>query len=208
LPFSPLPHPEWFNIDVDSVQERYSLRQPYFLISNQFWVHKDHATAFVALSLIENRDIQLVCTGDTSDFRDPEHFPQIQKLIADLGLSKRVRILGHIPKSDQIGILRGAVAVVQPTLFEGGPGGGSVYDAVAMGAPAIVSDIPVNLEIQEEGVVFFPAGSAQKLAAAMTARLRSLRTPASRELLLQRGASRAIQLAAALTQAINSALLV
>ncbi len=69
--------------------------------------------------------------------------------------------------------MRAALAVVQPTLFEGGPGGGSVFDAVALGVPAIVSDIPVNLEIEEPNVRFFKACDAAALSAAMAERLRS-----------------------------------
>ena len=73
--------------------------------------------------------------------------------------------------------MRRAVAVLQPTLSEGGPGGGSVYDAVAVGTPVIASDIPVNREIEHESVRFFPARSAEKLVQEMEY---SLATPYQR----------------------------
>jgi len=204
LPFCPIPQSEWFSLDVGAAKTHYEIREPYFLISNQFWLHKDHATAFKALALMKNGNAQLVCTGSTSDYRDPEYFPRLEQLISDLGLNSRVKILGHIPKAVQIAIMRGAVAVIQSTLFEGGPGGGSVYEAVAMGVPAIVSDIPVNREISERGVTFFAAGSAEALASAMIEHLEMPRPRENSELLLQRGALRVGQLAAALTEAIVS----
>ena len=40
-----------------------------------------------------------------------------------LGLEQRVRVLGLVPKRDQIEIMKKACAVLQPTRFEGGPGG-------------------------------------------------------------------------------------
>ena len=82
-------------------------------------------------------------------------------------MSDYIRFLGYIPKDDQLAIMRGAVAVVQPTLFEGGPGGGAVYDAVSSGTPSIVSDIVVNLEIDLGVVRFFKAGSPKDLAEKM-----------------------------------------
>lgn len=208
LPFCPIPQSGWFSLDVEATKMRYGIHEPYFLISNQFWLHKDHGTAFRALALITDQSAQLVCTGSTSDYRDPEHFSRLKQLILDLGLDSRVKILGHIPKADQIAIMRGAVAVVQPTLFEGGPGGGSVYEAVALGIPAIISDIPVNREISEDEVTFFTAGSAEALASAMIEHVTSPHPRESSEVLLQRGDLRTGRLSAALTEAIGSVHLV
>jgi glycosyltransferase involved in cell wall biosynthesis len=53
---------------------------------------------------------------------------------------------------------------MQPTLYEGGPGGGATFEAIGMGTPAVVSDIPVNREIDQGGVHFFRAGDAIDLA--------------------------------------------
>ena len=93
----------------------------------------------------------------------------MQQLERD-GVTNRVHILGLIPKNDQIALLRGAIGLLQPTLNEGGPGGGSVYDSVALGISSIVSDIAVNREIQgEETVSFFRAQDPASLLAAMTA---------------------------------------
>jgi hypothetical protein len=59
--------------------------------------------------------------------------------------------------------------VVQPTLFEGGPGGGALYDGVSTATPVILSDIDVNREADLGVIEFFRAGSAEDLAQKMMA---------------------------------------
>lgn len=167
LPFSAAPADGWFDRDPDEVRRRYGIGGRYFIISNQFWVHKRHDVALRALAGLPDHDVELVMTGSTLDARAPDHFPSLLALVDELGLAKRVHFLGLIPKLDQIALLRGSMAVVQPTAFEGGPGGGSVFDAVAMGAPAIVSDIAVNREIEEHVRCYVPLGDVPALSRAM-----------------------------------------
>lgn len=192
LPFSAAPNPAWLQPAAPPL-ERYGIHPRFFLISNQFWQHKDHLTAYRALARVvqTHPDVQLVCTGEPHDFRNPAHFEMLTREAAQLGITAQLKVLGLIPKQDQIALMRAARALVQPTLFEGGPGGGSVYDAVALGVPALVSDVAVNREIREPGVTFFKASDADDLAHHM---LQALANPApalpgSTEL-LQRGQAR------------------
>lgn len=173
LPFSAAPNPKW--LELGSVDlKKYAITGPYFIISNQFWQHKDHITAWHALELVlrQNPDVQLVCTGETHDYRNPDHFSDLMRLSKQLGITHRLRILGLIPKNEQISLVRSAVAMVQPSLFEGGPGGGAVFDAISLGVPCIVSDVQVNRELNEPGVAFFkardPASLAEKMLKALT----------------------------------------
>ena len=169
LPFCPVLNLDYFKLD-NNIEE-YNLPQKYFMISNQFWKHKDHSTAFKAFRIFldksENKDICLVCTGKTQDNRFLNYFDSLQNLILDLNLENKIIILGYIPKLDQLRILKNCIGIIQPTLFEGGPGGGSVYESVAYGIPSIVSDIPVNKEIDDETVTFFKTGSPHDLAEKM-----------------------------------------
>lgn len=205
MPINASPPPEWFDGDVPATQARYGLAGPYLIICNQFWIHKDHRTAFDAFARIaaEFPDVRLVCTGATSDYRNPRHLEELLAFARERGIGARVHVLGLIPKQDQVDLVRGARAVVQPTLSEGGPGGGAAYDAIALGVPALVSDIPVNLEIEEPGVSFFRAGDPQALADAMRALLGALpqpmRSPAA---LMAAGAERRRRCGLALLQAI------
>ena len=199
----------WLDPSPPGLSTRYGLPERYFLISNQFWIHKSHLTAFKALRYFMDqtgrKDVFVVCTGWMHDYRFPEHMENLKREIRELRLQDRILFLGHIPKSDQINIMKNCIAVIQPTLFEGGPGGGSVYDAVALGVPSIVSDIPVNKEISDESVSFFKAGSEQDLAMNMMRIVDSPRRNASREELISSENRRVDKFAAALFEAMRSA---
>ncbi len=168
LPFCPLYNSEYKNIETFNNKE---LPNKYFIISNQFWKHKDHKTAFMALAQFYqnggDKNIHLICTGGTQDSRDPNYFTELQNLINELNISEKVHILGYIEKQFQLQLMIHSLAVIQPTLFEGGPGGGSIYEAVAYGLPAVVSNIPINKELNEENLLFFEAGNAHDLAIKM-----------------------------------------
>lgn len=170
LPFCPALNLDYFETEVDLT--KYKLPEKYFMISNQFWKHKDHSTAFKAFKLFlenvpEGIKVGLVCTGQTHDYRFPDYFDELIDLITQLGIVNQVHILGYISKKDQLCIMKNCIAVIQPTLFEGGPGGGAIFEAVAYGIPSIVSNISVNCEIIDETVVFFEKQSPKDLALKM-----------------------------------------
>lgn len=168
LPFSPNPMPEWFTPYPDDLRSMYNLPQDYFLISNQFWIHKGHLTAFSALDLLKNdQNFNIVCTGSLEDYRNTDYINEINNFIVHKCLTERIKILGHIPKRDQIEIMNNSIGVIQPTLFEGGPGGGCTYDAVSLGIPVILSDIPVNQEVDSDNILFFRVGESADLAKKM-----------------------------------------
>ncbi|MEM6758525.1 MAG: glycosyltransferase [Pseudomonadota bacterium] len=174
LSLSASPKENWFEADVEAAQAEYGTGSKYFMVSNQFWLHKNHETVVEAFARLhqEYPNINLVLTGDTFDHRAPTRLQDIENVIAGLGVTDHVRILGLIPKLDQIALMRGAVAIVQATSFEGGPGGGSVYDAISLGVPTIVSDIAINREIAHLVNLYFRlndvADLGQKMEQALT----------------------------------------
>ncbi len=168
LPFCPFPRKDWLNCQIEP---KVYLPEKFFIISNQFWYHKSHITAFKALKILEDKyrinNIHIICTGKTIDYRQPNFFNNLNQEIKKMNLQDRIHFLGFIDKDEQMVIMKKSFCVIQPTLFEGGPGGGSVYDALSIGIPAIVSDIPVNKEINDEYVTFFKAGDPEDLAEKM-----------------------------------------
>lgn len=186
MPFTPYAMPDWFVADVDEVRARFGLAGRFLLVCNQFWVHKDHLTAIRALAVLHRSpafaDLQLVMTGATHDHRDPTYLRRLRAEIALHALDRHVHIPGHIAKADQIALMRGCELVLQPTRFEGGPGGGSVYEAVGLGVRSVVSDIPVNREIDHPSVSFFRTGDPDDLAGAIGRTLvQPWSTPAANE---------------------------
>lgn len=167
LPFAPIvefsklvPRPE--------LALSYNLTRRYFIICNQFWIHKSMETVIEAAAIAKRRglDVDMVFTGRMEEPRKPGYIDSLHRLVADLGVADVVRFLGYIPKDDQLELMKGAVAVIQPTLFEGGPGGGAVYDAMSVGVRAIVSDIPINRELplDPRHLVLFETKNAVDLA--------------------------------------------
>jgi glycosyltransferase involved in cell wall biosynthesis len=210
LPFTPRPPQYAFDeLDVSRMKRKYGIEGRYFIVSNQFWIHKSHITAFRALAEIGksvDEEISLVCTGSINDSRRPNYFNEIMAETRERGIEKRIKILGLIPRRDQLALLTGAISVVQPTLYEGGPGGGSVYDAVSYGVPAIISNIPVNREIEREGVSFFDAGDSNDLARQMLLMLQHQNRRSSNEQLKLEGISRMHILNSDLEQVIDRAM--
>lgn len=149
------------------VREKYKITTPYFIISNQFWKHKSHDTAFKALHHLQtltSQPITLICTGKPFDDKDPAFIEGLFKLIADLNIQSKIIFTGFIPKEDQLALMYMALAVVQPTLFEGGPGGGSVYNAISYDVPCIISDIEINKEVKGNNILYFKAADEKDLA--------------------------------------------
>jgi glycosyltransferase involved in cell wall biosynthesis len=133
------------------------INNKYFIVSNQFWLHKNHKIVFRAFSIFlkKNPRIILICTGSTLDHRNKYYFGEVLELIKSLNIERSIKILNYIKKNEQIALMKKSIAVIQPTSFEGGPGGGSVKDAMALGVPTIISDISVNKEIKYKKNFFF-----------------------------------------------------
>ncbi len=212
LPFSPIFDPKFLATkdDIENVKQKYNLPAKYFMISNQFWIHKSHSTAFEALHILikEKRlkDIHIVCTGKMIDYRFRNYIEDLKKLIDKLEISSNVHFLGYIPKSDQLFIMQNSIAIIQPTLFEGAPGGLAVHDAVGMGVRSIVSDIPINKEIEDDLVTFFEVKNSKDLADKMELLYNEPFTKLSKEMLKQKSNERLLQLNQKLEYAINLAL--
>ena len=107
-------------------------------------------------------------------------------LAAYPGLAERTSHRGYVPDHELRRLIRGATAVVLPSLFEGF--GLPVAEAVAAGGVVIHSRIPVLLEISQSAALSFDPGSPNELAAEMT---RVSRDPELRRQLRHEGAVRA-----------------
>lgn len=148
------------------VVRKYGLPKMFLYIANQFWRHKDHATAFESLRILRDQglDIQIVCTGLQNDRRDSAYFGSLKHMLAQFGLQNQVHFLGVVPREEQVQLFRVAAAVLQPSRFEGWST--IIEDAKALGRPIIASDIAVHKE-QLSGVAgayLFKVSDAGNLA--------------------------------------------
>lgn len=156
--------PDWLVPDPQVIQSKYALPDRFFLVSNQFWKHKDHAVVVEALGILQQRKVYptVVCTGSLNDYRHPEYLSQLMARVEQLGLAKQFIVLGLIPRIEQIQLMRTSLAVIQPSLFEGWSS--VIEDARSLGKTVIASDFPVHIEQNYSTSHFFECGNAEALA--------------------------------------------
>ena len=136
----------------------------FLLVCNQFWKHKNHGIVLDALRILRARGVRpiVLCTGQLVDHRDPEYAGTIRAALELDGLGEQVKMLGLIPRDQQVGLMRRAVAIVQPSLFEGWST--IVEDARTLGRPCLLSDIAVHREQSPPGARFFDPHAPELLA--------------------------------------------
>ena len=164
LSFKTSPQAIWYDLNPVEVQRKYCLPDRFFIVSNQFWQHKNHVVIFQALKQLQERSLYpiVVCTGHIHDYRKPDYADTILQMIHSAGIAHQVYLLGLIPKLDQIQLLRRAIAVIQPSLFEGW--NTTVEDARLLGKPIVLSNILVHLEQNPPQSYFFDSTSSEHLA--------------------------------------------
>ncbi len=164
LRFATFPHADWY---ADSTEDLRWLPPRFFLVSNQFWKHKNHLVLFEALRILAARGIRpaVVCTGALADFRDADFANVILQTIHRSGLTSQVMLLGLVARRTQIELMRRCLAVVQPSLFEGWST--VVEDARVLGRPTILSDLDVHLEQSPPGAKYFSRDNPDALADAL-----------------------------------------
>lgn len=151
------------------VLEKHGIREPYFHVPNQVWTHKNHGLVVEALTQLRQRGKPplVISTGQTEDYRDPEHFQRLRQQVAAAGLGERFRFLGMIDYAEVCVLMRNAMALVNPSLFEGWST--TVEEAKSLGKRLLLSDLPVHRE-QAPGLgLFFDPHRADELAAGMEA---------------------------------------
>jgi len=90
-------------------------------------------------------------------------YDEVETLISELGISARVHFTGYLEQSQLPAIYREAELFVLPSFYEGF--GLPLLEAMASGAPCLVSDIEVFHEIGMEYVEFFDPHSTEAMAA-------------------------------------------
>jgi len=156
---------------LSDLKNLYNFDSTYFLLPNQFWAHKNHRVVINALRILKQRNQHLLvlATGLTRDHRDATYFPSLMKHAAECDVLDLFRVLGVIPYDHLIGLMKNAVAFINPSKFEGWST--TVEEAKTMGKQIILSDIPVHLEQAPDRGYFFPVDNPEALADSMIAAL-------------------------------------
>ncbi len=167
VPFAVEAGEEAFAVSVADVRARYNLGTPYFYLPNQFWRHKNHALIIDALQIMRNQNISatVVASGSQVDSRHPGLVRDLVERVARMGLQDDFVFLKFVPRSDVYALMRGSIAMLNPSLFEGWST--TVEEAKALGVPLVLSDIAVHREQAGPAAHYFDPTMAEELAAAL-----------------------------------------
>jgi glycosyltransferase involved in cell wall biosynthesis len=158
-------HPAYEHISMEALRSKFSINRPYFFCPNQVWRHKNHLTVLKAVKRLKDKgesEMLVVFSGKEYDNRNPHVFEELKNYIQENGIEEQVKFLGFIDRKEQLQLMKNALCVLQPSLFEGWST--SVEDAKAMGQYLIVSDLPVHREQVKGNAVFFNATDEAQLA--------------------------------------------
>lgn len=135
-------------------------------ISNQFWKHKNHIVVFKAIRILAKRgtldNVVFVFTGELKDYRNPEYYQELTTMMQEEEVSRHIKILGFIPREDQLALMKICEFVIQPSLFEGW--GTVLEDAKVLDKKVILSDILVHQEQKNCNCRLFPPHDEVALA--------------------------------------------
>jgi glycosyltransferase involved in cell wall biosynthesis len=143
--------------------KKYEISTPYFLVSNQFYAHKNHIVVLKAIKELKKSGIafRVYLTGKTEDYRNPLFYETLTGFIKENDLQNEAKILGIIPREDQLGLLKNSLAVIQPSKFEGWST--IIEDAKTMQKQVICSNIDVHKEQMGEKAFYFNPDSFEEL---------------------------------------------
>jgi len=167
IPFAVEPGDEAFAVSDADVRARYELAGPYFYLPNQYWRHKNHAVIIDALRILRARNTaaMVVASGSSIDPRHPRLFDELVEHARRSGVADTFRFLRFVPRNDVYGLMRGSVAVLNPSFFEGWST--TVEEAKAIGVPLVLSDIAVHREQTSGSAIYFDPHSPEQAAAAL-----------------------------------------
>ena len=161
--------PVWAHAEtpVEALRKKYSFDEPYLLIPNQFWAHKNHRLVVSALKILKTRGkrVLILATGSTNDNRNPGYFDEFMQFAERCDVLDRFRILGVIPFEDLSALLFHSMALINPSRFEGWSS--TVEEAKAVGKTVLLSDIPVHREQNPEFSFYFNPDDPETLASQM-----------------------------------------
>jgi glycosyltransferase involved in cell wall biosynthesis len=156
--------PDFSHVKIDSILEKYNLTKNYFFCPNQFWAHKNHIVVLKAVKALKAKriNVQVAFSGKEKDYRNLNNFGQLKEFLETNNLQNCIKFLGFIDRIDQLCLMKNAIAIVQPSLFEGWST--VVEDAKALNKFIILSNLDVHHEQINRNVEFFDPRNEFQLA--------------------------------------------
>lgn len=153
--------------ELQKIRNLYGLPEKFFFMPNQLWKHKNHLNVIEALNRLMQSDgnVVIVASGNPKDGRHPDHPRHVLDLVKNCGLEEKFIFLGLIPFQHILPLMRLSAGVVNPSFFEGWST--TVEEAKAVGAPLLLSDLPIHREQTEGQAAFFDPDNPENIAAVL-----------------------------------------
>lgn len=133
--------------------------QPYLLYVGNAHPHKNVESLVLAMKEIAKKreDLKLVLVGSDKFF-----YPRLENFINEQNLADKIKIIGEVNNSEIAGWYKFAKALVTASKMEGF--GIPPLEAMSVGCPAIVSNIPVFHEVYNDAAVYFEQNNPENIA--------------------------------------------
>ncbi len=164
IPFA-VTHPNFENLAIHELLNKFNLPSKYFICPNQFWKHKNHFTVLQAVKELKDRKIEITVafTGKQEDYRNPTYYSDLLSYVNENNLHQNIKFLGFIDRAEQLKLMAQSVSVIQPSLFEGWST--VVEDSKSLNKALIVSNIDVHVEqLIDSTAIFFDPHNKSGLA--------------------------------------------
>ena len=144
--------------------KKFDLSEKYFYVPNQFWIHKNHKVVLEAISIlkVEGININVVFTGNTSDYRHANYFNDLMEFVKEKGIENNIKLLGLVDLNEVFCLMRNCISIINPSLFEGWSS--TVEESKSLGKNIILSNINVHKEQNPPRGVYFNPYNANELA--------------------------------------------
>ena len=163
-------HPDFSHVGSKEVMDKYKITQPYYMVSNQFWVHKNHMAVFEAINRLKTIYPAVFCviTGNPkiTSAKTRDYIQGLLSYIKDNALDEYIGFLGLIPREEQLCLLKNSLAIIQPSFFESW--NTTVEDAKLLKKFIVLSDLEVHREQIHDNVYFFDPNRTDELITCMT----------------------------------------
>ncbi|PWV93816.1 glycosyltransferase involved in cell wall biosynthesis [Paenibacillus cellulosilyticus] len=131
---------------------------PYFLMVGTTFPHKNLDTVLRAFNMIKDQiELDCIIVG-----RKSPYYESLEKVIHQLGLEHRVKLLGYVNDSQLEWLYRNASVFVYPSLYEGF--GLPILEAMAKEIPVLCSDTSSLPEISGGASILFNPRNETEIA--------------------------------------------
>jgi glycosyltransferase involved in cell wall biosynthesis len=167
------------------------VESPYIFYPARFWRHKNHVVAVAALKILRDKwniKINLVLSGKggPGEEMDGPNLSYVMDYARTLGVIDQVKHVGEVPLAELSALYKHALALAFVSAT--GPDNLPPLEAMSMGCPAIVADVPGAREQYGDACLFFPPTDEKVLAEHIKFLLEN---PKDREALIAKGFARA-----------------